>query len=48
MLDVPVGQRATGVFGEAAQAARAVLARFTIAEVADDEAQAASAPMYHI
>lgn len=48
LLDGPVGQGATGVFGEAAQAARAVLARSTIAEVADDEAQAAGAPMYHI
>jgi Rrf2 family transcriptional regulator, cysteine metabolism repressor len=48
LLDGPVGQGATGVFAEAAQAARAVLARSTIAELADAEAQAAGAPMYHI
>ncbi len=48
LLDGPVGQGATGVFAEAAQAARAVLGRSTIAELADAEAQAAGAPMYHI
>lgn len=48
LLDGPVGQGATGVFAQAAQAARAVLAGSTIAEMADAEARAASAPMYHI
>jgi Rrf2 family cysteine metabolism transcriptional repressor len=48
LLDGPVGQGATGVFADAARAARAVLAESTIAEVADAEARAAGAPMYHI
>jgi DNA-binding IscR family transcriptional regulator len=48
LLDGPVGRGATGVFAEAAQAARAVLAGSTVAEVADAEAHAAGAPMYHI
>jgi Rrf2 family transcriptional regulator, cysteine metabolism repressor len=46
LLDGPLGQGATGVFAEAAGAARAVLAEATVADVA--EAQAARAPMYHI
>jgi Rrf2 family protein len=46
LLDGPVGQGATGVFAEAAGAARAVLAESTVADVAQAEAQAA--PMYHI
>ena len=48
LLDGPVGPGATGVFGDAADAARAVLASSTVAEVADAEAQAAGAVMYHI
>ena len=47
LLDGPVGAGATGVFEEAAAAARSVLASFTVADVADAEASAA-APMYHI
>ena len=48
LLDGPVGQGATGVFAAAADAARAVLSGATVAEVAEAEARAASAPMYHI
>jgi Rrf2 family cysteine metabolism transcriptional repressor len=48
LLDGPLGQDAPGVFGEAAQAAREVLAGLTVAEVADTEARAAGAAMYHI
>src|SRR5438067_8853907 len=35
LLDGPVGQDANGVFAEAAQAARTVLAAYTIAEMAE-------------
>jgi len=48
LLDGPVGRGATGVFEEAAAAARAVLASCSIADVAEAEAKAATAPMYHI
>jgi Rrf2 family protein len=48
LLDGPFGQDATGVFAEAATAARQVLADSTIAGVAEAEAQAAGATMYHI
>jgi Rrf2 family cysteine metabolism transcriptional repressor len=48
LLDGQVGQGATGVFAEAANAARSVLAESTVADVAEAEAQAAGAPMYHI
>ena len=48
LLDGPVGHGATGVFAEAAGAARAVLSGSTIAEVADAEARAAGAAMYQI
>jgi Rrf2 family protein len=48
LLDGPVGHGATGVFATAAAAARSVLRESTIAEVAEAEAQAAGAPMYHI
>jgi Rrf2 family protein len=48
LLDGPVGRGASGVFTEAAKAARAVLSGTTVAEVAETEAQAAGAPMYHI
>ena len=41
LLDGPVGQGASGVFAEAADAARAVLAGATVAEVAEAEARAA-------
>jgi hypothetical protein len=36
------------VFADAAEAARTVLAASTIADVAEAEARAAGAPMYHI
>jgi Rrf2 family protein len=48
LLDGPVGQDAVGVFGEAAIAARNVLAGTTVAEIAEREARDARAPMYHI
>ncbi len=48
LLDGPVGQGASAVFAEAAEAAKGVLAGYTIAEVAEAEAHAAQAPMYHI
>jgi Rrf2 family cysteine metabolism transcriptional repressor len=48
LLDGPVGAAASGVFAEAAQAARTVLAQSTVAEVAEAESRAAGAPMYHI
>jgi Rrf2 family protein len=47
-LDGALGQDATGVFAQAAGAARAVLAESSIADVAEAEAQAAGAAMYHI
>ena len=48
LLEGPLGCRATGVFAEAAQAARAVLAGTTVADVAEAEARNTKAPMYHI
>lgn len=48
LLDGPLGYGATGVFDEAAAAARTVLASTTVVDVADAEARAAQAPMYHI
>ena len=48
LLDGPVGRGASGVFADAADAAREVLAASTIAEVAETEARAAGAAMYHI
>jgi Rrf2 family protein len=48
LLDGPVGHAATGVFSDAAGAARAVLAESTIADVAEAEARAAGAAIYHI
>jgi Rrf2 family transcriptional regulator, cysteine metabolism repressor len=48
LLDGPVGKGATGVFAEAAEATRSVLAGATIADVAEAEARAVGAPMYHI
>lgn len=47
-LDGPLGAEATGVFAEAAAAARAVLAQQSIADVAESEAQATGATMYFI
>ena len=48
LLDGPVGAGATGVFANAAAAVRSVLGDSTVADVAEAEARAASAPMYHI
>lgn len=48
LLDGPVGAEASGIFADAARAARAVLAASTVADIAEAEARAAGAPMYHI
>src|SRR5579859_1327586 len=48
LLEGPLGPGARGVFADAADAARSVLGACTIADVAEAEAQAAGAPMYHI
>jgi Rrf2 family cysteine metabolism transcriptional repressor len=48
LLDGPLGADAVGVFAEASQAARGVLADFTVASVAEQEIRSAVAPMYHI
>jgi Rrf2 family protein len=48
LLDGPVGADAVGIFAQAAQAAREVLAAQTIADVAEAEANAAGASMYFI
>ena len=47
-LDGPLGGDATGVFAEAAEAARAVLGAQSIADVAEAEAQAGGVTMYFI
>jgi Rrf2 family protein len=48
LLDGPLGRDAEGVFGDAAQAARRVLAETTIADVIERELHEAGARMYHI
>ncbi|MDX6642583.1 MAG: Rrf2 family transcriptional regulator, cysteine metabolism repressor [Solirubrobacteraceae bacterium] len=48
LLDGPLGRDATGVFADAANAARAVLAQSTVADVLEAEARAAGSSMYHI
>jgi Rrf2 family protein len=48
LLDGPFGRGSTGVFAEAADAARKVLADTSIADVVEREARAAGAAMYHI
>jgi Rrf2 family protein len=48
LLDGPVGGGAESVFADAAAAARAVLAKHTIADVAERERRAAGAAMYYI
>jgi len=48
LLDGPVGADATGVFADAAQAARNVLSQSTVAEIAEAESRTVGAPMYHI
>ncbi len=48
LLDGPVGGGAESIFADAAAAARTVLAKDTIADVAERERRAAGAVMYHI
>ena len=48
LLDGPLGGGAEGIFSDAAAAARAVLAKATIADVVEREARAAGAYVYHI
>ncbi len=48
LLEGPLGRDAEGIFGEAAEAARQVLAATTIADVVAREARAAGIAMYHI
>jgi Rrf2 family transcriptional regulator, cysteine metabolism repressor len=48
LLDGPLGGGAEGVFSDAAAAARAVLAKSSIADVVEREARAAGAYVYHI
>ncbi|HTY96590.1 MAG TPA: Rrf2 family transcriptional regulator [Solirubrobacteraceae bacterium] len=48
LLDGPVGRDAEGVFADAADAARKVLARTTIADIVQRELHDAGASMYHI
>src|ERR671920_443419 len=48
LLDGPLGREATGVFAEAAAAARNVLASTTIADVVERESREAGAAMYYI
>jgi Rrf2 family protein len=48
LLDGPLGRDADGVFGDAAEAARRVLAQTTIADVIERERRDAGASMYHI
>jgi Rrf2 family protein len=48
LLDGPVGGGAEGIFLEAANAARDVLARTTVADVVEDERKAAGVAMYYI
>ena len=48
LLDGAVGHGSTGIFAQAAEAARSVLADSTIADIAEAEARAAGSAMYHI
>jgi Rrf2 family cysteine metabolism transcriptional repressor len=48
LLDGPVGHEAESIFADAAAAARDVLGRNSIADVAEREARAERAPMYYI
>ena len=48
LLDGPLGRDAEGIFAEATEAARAVLASATIAELVQREIHAAGAAMYQI
>ena len=48
LLDGPLGRGATGVFADAAEAARKVLAETTVGDVIEREARGTAAPMYYI
>ncbi len=48
LLDGPLGRDSTGIFADAAVAARDILAATTIADVQEREAREAGAAMYHI
>jgi Rrf2 family transcriptional regulator, cysteine metabolism repressor len=48
LLDGGVGKDATGIFADAAEAARRVLADATLAEIVEREARAAGSAMYYI
>ena len=48
LLDGPLGRDATGIFADAATAARDLLAATTVADVMDREAREAGASMYYI
>jgi len=48
LLDGPLGRDGEGIFGDAAQAARTVLAGATIAELAERERSAGAPSMYYI
>jgi len=48
LLDGPLGRDSEGVFAQAAEAARRVLERTTIADVLERELREAGASMYHI
>lgn len=48
LLDGPLGRDGEGIFGDAAAAARTVLAGATIAEIAERERSAGAPAMYYI
>jgi DNA-binding IscR family transcriptional regulator len=48
LLEGPLGREAPGIFGDAAAAAREVLATTTIADIVDREARSAGVAMYYI
>jgi DNA-binding IscR family transcriptional regulator len=48
LLDGPLGGGAEGIFLDAANAARDVLAKTTVADVVEDERKAAGVAMYYI
>jgi Rrf2 family protein len=48
LLDGSVGKDATGIFADAAQAARQVLADATLTDIVEREARAAGSAMYYI
>jgi Rrf2 family protein len=48
LLDGPLGSGSDGIFLEAANAARAILAKTTVADIVEQEKQAAGVAMYYI